>query len=80
MKKKPQKIRLEVDAAFADLIPFEIFNFLRNRYNLNNRVYPISVFEDDPVAILEVRFFASDEQAIEIDQLLRCSYEFKEEE
>lgn len=76
--KKPQRLLLTVSGDFAELIPWEIFNFLKNNYNLNSRVYTKSSFSDDHEKVLEVRFISTDERATEIAMALRVTYEFKE--
>ena len=76
--KKPQRLLLTVSGDFVELIPWEIFSFLKNNYNLNSRVYTISSFVDDPEKVLEVRFISTDERASEISMALRTTYEFKE--
>lgn len=76
--KKPQRLLLTVSGDFAELIPWEIFSFLKNNYNLNSRVYSKSSFIDDFEKVLEVRFIATDERAAEIGMALRTTYEFKE--
>ena len=64
--KKPQRLLLTVSGDFAELIPWEIFNFLKNNYNLNSRVYTKSSFSDDHEKVLEVRFISTDDRATEI--------------
>ena len=76
--KKPQRLLLTVSGDFAELIPWEIFNFLKNNYNLNSRVYTKSSFSDDHEKVLEVRFISTDDRATEIAMALRVTYEFKE--
>lgn len=76
--KKPQRLLLTVSGDFAELIPWEIFNFLKNNYNLNSRVYTKSSFSDDHEKVLEVRFISTDDRAAEIAMALRVTYEFKE--
>ena len=76
--KKPQRLLLTVSGDFAALIPWEIFNFLKNNYNLNSRVYTKSSFSDDHEKVLEVRFISTDDRATEIAMALRVTYEFKE--
>lgn len=76
--KKPQRLLLTVSGDFAELIPWEIFNFLKNNYNLNSRVYTKSSFSDDHEKVLEVGFISTDDRATEIAMALRVTYEFKE--
>ncbi|CAI3481355.1 hypothetical protein CIRMBP1294_01745 [Enterococcus cecorum] len=76
--KKPQRLLLTVSGDFAELIPWEVFNFLKNNYNLYSRVYSKTSFIDDFEKVLEVRFIATDERAAEISMALRTTYEFKE--
>lgn len=76
--KKPQRLLLTVSGDFAELIPWEIFSFLKNNYNLNSRVYTKSSFSDDHEKVLEVRFISTDDRATEIAMALRVTYEFKE--
>ena len=76
--KKPQRLLLTVSGDFAELIPWEVFKFLKNNYNLYSRVYSITSFIDDFEKVLEVRFIATDERAAEISMALRTTYEFKE--
>lgn len=76
--KKPQRLLLTVSGDFAELITWEIFNFLKNNYNLNSRVYTKSSFSDDHEKVLEVRFISTDDRATEIAMALRVTYEFKE--
>ncbi|MDZ5584746.1 hypothetical protein [Enterococcus cecorum] len=76
--KKPQRLLITVSGDFAELIPWEIFNFLKNNYNLNSRVYTKSSFSDDHEKVLEVRFISTDDRATEIAMALRVTYEFKE--
>lgn len=76
--KKPQRLLLTVSGDFAELIPWEIFNFMKNNYNLNSRVYTKSSFSDDHEKVLEVRFISTDDRATEIAMALRVTYEFKE--
>ena len=71
--KKPQRLLITVSGDFAELIPWEIFSFLKNNYNLNSRVYTISSFVDDPEKVLEVRFISTDERASEISMALRTT-------
>lgn len=76
--KKPQRLLLTVSGDFAELIPWEVFNFLKNNYNLYSRVYSKTSFSDDHEKVLEVRFISTDDRATEIAMALGVTYEFKE--
>ncbi|MCJ0601898.1 hypothetical protein [Enterococcus cecorum] len=76
--KKPQRLLLTVSGDFAELIPWEVVNFLKNNYNLYSRVYSKTSFSDDHEKVLEVRFISTDDRATEIAMALRVTYEFKE--
>lgn len=78
--KKPQRLKVSVDPDFGKMATGEIWNTLKNAYGMWCEVKPVIVFPGDPIELVEVKFFATDEKAMEIEQFLRSGYQFQEEE
>lgn len=74
--KKRQKINIKVDPDFGDIATGEIRNALFRKYSLWNKVVPVETFPGDPIEEVEVRFFATDEKAAEIEETLMVAYQF----
>ena len=77
--KKPRRIKLTVDPDFGMIAAGEIWNTLKNNYGLWVEVKPVCEFPNDPIETVEVRFFATDVKATEIERYLKATYQFTEE-
>ncbi|MFR3685739.1 MAG: hypothetical protein ACLTXM_11990 [Enterococcus sp.] len=74
--KKFQEINIKVDPKCGDLALAEIRDALFKMFSLRNKVVPVINFPGDPIEVIQVQFFATNEKAAEIEETLLSAYQF----